>query len=58
MLGVRGFIDCDGARCVRRTGQDQMRIVKQRLKEMLPYLEVFLDVRSAPACATRVMFPA
>ena len=28
-----------------RTGQDQMRIIKQRLKEMLPYLEVFLDVR-------------
>jgi len=26
------------------TGQDQMRIIKQRLKEMLPYLEVFLDV--------------
>jgi len=26
------------------TGQDQMRIVKQRLKEMLPDIEVFLDV--------------
>jgi hypothetical protein len=29
-----------------RTGQDQMRIVKQRLKEIMPYIEVFLDVRS------------
>ena len=26
------------------TGQDQMRIVKQRLKEMLPNVEIFLDV--------------
>ena len=26
------------------TGQDQMRVVKQRLKEMVPDLEVFLDV--------------
>ena len=31
-------------RAARRTGQDQMRIVKQRLQEMMPYLEVFLDV--------------
>ena len=29
------------------TGQDQMRIIKQRLKEMAPDVEVFLDVRRA-----------
>jgi hypothetical protein len=28
-----------------RTGQDQMRVVKQRLVEMVPDMEVFLDVR-------------
>ena len=26
------------------TGQDQMRIIKQRLLEMIPELSVFLDV--------------
>ena len=26
------------------TGQDQMRIVKQRMKEMLPDAQIFLDV--------------
>ena len=26
------------------TGQDQMRVVKQRLQEMMPDLQVFLDV--------------
>ena len=31
-------------RAAGRTGQDQMRIVKQRLKEMMADMEVFLDV--------------
>ena len=29
------------------TGQDQMRIVRQRLLEMLPDISVFLDAREA-----------
>ena len=37
------------------TGQDQMRIVKQRLVEMMPELHVFLDVDGSPfLCASTV----
>jgi len=42
------LIDDDAFHCflshVWETGQDQMRIVKQRLLEMIPDLDVFLDV--------------
>ena len=31
-------------RSVWGTGQDQMRIIKQRMLEMLPDIKVFLDV--------------
>ena len=31
------------------TGQDQMRIVKQRLHEMVPSLQIFLDVDECAA---------
>jgi hypothetical protein len=35
------------------TGQDQMRVIKQRLLEIMPTLSIFLDVRSRAALLTR-----
>jgi hypothetical protein len=46
------------ARAVWETGQDQMRIVKQRLLEMLPSLRVFSDVRRAGSCHDPGRHPA
>ena len=40
------------------TGQDQMRIVKQRLLEMIPDLHVFLDVDGNRRCTAYTAKPA
>ena len=37
-------------------GQDQMRIVKQRLLEMLPDAKVFLDVRDPQSNSPQLRF--
>ena len=39
------------------TGQDQMRVVKQRLLEMMPDLSVFLDVDDLLVCSHPVCKP-
>ena len=39
------------------TGQDQMRIIKQRLLEMIPGLSVFLDVDDRECIATHLRCP-